>query len=385
MDLINPYTPGAGTRPGDLPGRFEQTAIAMSIADQVDGGREVNPMIFTGYRGVGKTSLLFEVRDILRARGWMAGYFEVRRNTDTGDAIRTIVTDSTNQLPNSGLRAALPKALAKIGGMRLTAGPAGVSFSVASGKPITDPYNDLVLFLRSLGKTARSHSVGVALIVDELQEFLVRDLALLIQALGAVRDEPIVLIGAGLPYLPADMAKANTYAERFRYESIGFLARADSIEAVTAPAFGQGVIWEPAAAELIADKSEGYPFMVQLFASEAWKVADRSPITLADAEAGVAAGRRQLDNGLYQIRYSRLSPREREYVDTMVHQMGAGNRAFSGNVADSLGKSTQALAPARDRIIKKGIIASPAAGILEFSVPGFADYVRRVNGWDAVG
>jgi hypothetical protein len=40
-----------------------------------------------------------------------------------------------------------------------------------------------------------------------------------------------------------------------------------------------------------------------------------------------------------------------------------------------LGKSLQALSPARDGLIKKGIVFSPSKGLLEFSAPGFGAYV----------
>jgi hypothetical protein len=52
-------------------------------------------------------------------------------------------------------------------------------------------------------------------------------------------------------------------------------------------------------------------------------------------------------------------------------------RVGSGAVAEALGKSLNAVAPTRDRVIRKGVVHSPQFGSLEFSVPGFAGYVRR--------
>ena len=107
--------------------------------------------------------------------------------------------------------------------------------------------------------------------------------------------------------------------------------------------------------------------------------------------------RRQLDAGLYAARYDRLSDREREYVDAMVQvlvadRLAAPNelhpgqattgslssaRVSSGKVAALLGKPLNVVGPIRDRVIKKGIIYAPHYGVLEFSVPGFAEYVAR--------
>ncbi|WP_104083279.1 ATP-binding protein [Cryobacterium sp. Y11] len=380
MNLLNPYTPGAGTRPTLLAGRGTQTALLRNLADQVEAGRTGNPIVYIGLRGMGKTSLMYAARDLLRERGWLAGYFEVRRNVEPGVAVQTIIADSA-QLSTGKLRAALAAGGHRIGGMKLTLSPAGFSFEIDTDKrtanPVADPFPALVAFLRALGADARANGVGVALLIDELQLFRKRDLAVLIQALSALEDEPIVLIGAGLPGLPADMAKANTYAERFRFEGIGPLHDPDAKEAVVGPAFGQGILWDAHAVSSLITSAQGYPYFLQLYASEAWIAADGAPtITPEHLEASTNAAQRQLNVGLYTARYDRLSGREREYVDALAALMPSNvDRVGSSDVAHKLGKTLSVVAPVRDRVIKKGIVHSPAFGMLEFSVPGFASYV----------
>ena len=265
--------------------------------------------------------------------------------------------------------------------MKLTLSPAGFSFEIDADKrtatPTADPFPALVAFLRTLGADARANGVGVALLIDELQLFRKRDLAVLVQALSALENEPIVLIGAGLPGLPADMAKANTYAERFRFESIGSLSDPDAKEAVVSPAFGQGILWDERAVGTLIAAAQGYPYFLQLYASEAWIAADGAPtITPKHLQTSADAAQRQLDVGLYAARYDRLSDKEREYVDAMAALMPPNvGRVGSGAVAKKLGKTLTVVSPVRDRVIKKGIVHSPAFGMLEFSVPGFASYV----------
>lgn len=104
--VLNPYTPGAGTRPPTLIGREVQLAIVGNLADLVEAGRSSNPIVFTGLRGVGKTSLLQEVGADLRSRGWLAGYYEVRRDVEPGVAVRSIIRDSAD-LTQGRLRKAL--------------------------------------------------------------------------------------------------------------------------------------------------------------------------------------------------------------------------------------------------------------------------------------
>ena len=384
MAGLNPYTPGAGTKPRLLAGRAAQVALVRSLADQVAAGREANPMIYTGLRGVGKTSLLYESRDALRERGWLAGYYEVRREVEPGAAIRSIIQDSA-ELSTGRLRRALASGAHSIGGMKLHLGPAGFSFEVdttAGATTSDDPYPELVSFLRRVSHDAKANGAGVALLIDELQVFRTRDLAVLVQALSALKAEPIALIGAGLPYLASQMSKANTYAERFRYEQIDRLSDSDARLAIAEPALDQGTVWQEDALARLLDLADGYPYFLQLYASEAWVVAgDAAAITRTHVDAAVDPVRRQLDAGLFAARYDRLSERERDYVDAMVTVMDAAatpsNRVGSGPVADVLGATQGALGPVRDRIIRKGIIHSPTYGVLEFSVPGFSDYVRR--------
>lgn len=389
--MLNPYTPGAGTRPRSLPGREAQIALVESLAEQVEAGRPANPLVLTGLRGVGKTSLLFESAEVLRRRGWLAGYYEVRRDVEPGEAVRAIVASSAG-LTRGGLRRALAAGAHSLGGLTLTAGPAGFTFEVegrSRDRAVGDPYDELVAFLRSLSAAARREGVGVALLVDELQVFRKRDVSLLVQALSALNGEPVVLLGAGLPYLAAELSGANTYAERFRYEQIDRLTDADAREAVAAPAFDQGVVWDDDALDALLALAEGYPYFVQLYASETWTAAGGAPrVRLEHVRAAVPAVRRQLDSGLFAARYERLSEREREYVDAMVvvadesadPSAGPPTRVSSGEVAARLGKSLSQLATTRGRVIRKGVVHSPVHGELEFSVPGFADYVRRRTG-----
>jgi hypothetical protein len=49
----------------------------------------------------------------------------------------------------------------------------------------------------------------------------------------------------------------------------------------------------------------------------------------------------------------------------------------SSDVANALGLSLSQAAPIRDELIKKGMAYSPERGLIGFTVPMFADYMRR--------
>ena len=364
-------------------GREIQLGIAERIADQVEAGRRPPHTVLVGLRGVGKTVLVREVVRRLRGRGWLCGYYEIRRDVEVGRAIGTIVLEGS-QLLSTGTRfiRRLRKLSASIGSATLTGSSAGtlsLSFRTDTERT-TDPYLETLSLFRALAAGARDEGVGVALCVDEIQDFRRADATVMLQALEADQDEDsrVLLFAAGLPHTSAVLAKARTYAERFRYEPIDDLSPAEARRAVAEPADSLGVRWDSDALDRVVALSQGYPYFLQLYASEAWAMADGpasvTPADLAEAEPRVG---RLLDAGLYSARYRRVSAGEQTYLAAVAALMGPDGRVRSGDVVRELGKTHPEASPVRDRLIRKGVIHAPEDGVLAFSVPGFADYVRR--------
>ena len=57
-------------------------------------------------------------------------------------------------------------------------------------------------------------------------------------------------------------------------------------------------------------------------------------------------------------------------------ELGAGPLR-SGDIAALLGVRVESVAPRRSMLIKKGMIYSPAHGHTAFTVPPFAEFLRR--------
>jgi len=120
----------------------------------------------------------------------------------------------------------------------------------------------------------------VAVVIDEMQALRFADMAALVEACGSVGASdglPVVLVGAGLPHLPVELSKACTWAERLRYESVGRLPAQAARRALLEPAGELDVSYSPAAAELLLNEADGYPFFIQLYASETWRQPDCPP------------------------------------------------------------------------------------------------------------
>jgi hypothetical protein len=198
---------------------------------------------------------------------------------------------------------------------------------------------------------------------------------------------PFVVVGAGLPHLPAVLSASKSYSERlFRYARIDRLDRPAADRALRAPAIDEDADWsDDALAEMYA-ATTGYPYFVQAYGKAAWDVAPRSPVTPEDVRVAAPEAEAELAVGFFGSRYERATPAEREYLRAMA-DLGAAepdaepDAALStAAVADYLGRKPQSLSPARDGLIKKGLIYSAERGRIAFTVPHFGRYLRRHGG-----
>ena len=103
-----------------------------------------------------------------------------------------------------------------------------------------------------------------------------------------------------------------------------------------------------------------------------------------DAEAELAVG-------FFGSRYERATPAEREYLRAMADAAVDEARAATDGtgpgldetesvptaaVAAILDRKPQSLSPARDALLKKGLIYSGERGRIAFTVPHFGRYLR---------
>ena len=79
---------------------------------------------------------------------------------------------------------------------------------------------DLVELLTDVGGLAADVGRGVAMFVDEMQDLGPEDVSALCAACHEMSQNrlPVVVVGAGLPHLPAVLSASKSYSERlFRY------------------------------------------------------------------------------------------------------------------------------------------------------------------------
>jgi hypothetical protein len=95
--------------------------------------------------------------------------------------------------------------------------------------------------------------------------------------------------------------------------------------------------------------------------------------------------------GFFGSRFERATPAEREYMRTMAiladtkgdertvgpePNLTADDAVPTAEIARALGRKPASLSPARDALIKKGLIYSGERGTVAFTVPHFGRYLR---------
>lgn len=387
MDPIkNPFSPGAGSPPPELVGRDPILEQARILLGRVKEKRPEKSMLLTGLRGVGKTVLLNEIERQAKGTGYRTISIEAHEESPLGPLIashlRTLFYEldriaGTGDTVKRGLRVLR----GFIGGLKVTVGEITLGLDIDPEEGYADS-GDLEIDLPNLfvvvGEAAEERKSAVAVLIDEIQYFNQKELGALIMAMHKVqqRQLPLVLLGAGLPILPGLAGESKSYAERlFSFPQIGALSEEDSAKALQEPAQAAGIAFEANALQEIFRLTKGYPYFLQEWGYQAWNLATVSPITLDVAQNATAMVIPRLDQNFFRVRFDRLTPSEKNFLRAMA-AMGPGPHR-TGDIANALGVKVTNLGPVRAKLIKKGMVYSPAHGDMAFTVPLFDEFMIR--------
>ncbi|HEX4191226.1 MAG TPA: ATP-binding protein [Marmoricola sp.] len=399
MDPIrNPYAPGAGQRPPELAGRDEQLGAFDIVLERIANGRPERSLVLTGLRGVGKTVLLNALRSAAVRRGWGTGKLEARPDQSLRRPLSSAVHQAVRELGHPepdqvdavlGVIKAFAQREAAPGTRLREVWNPGIEVPATKGRADSgDIEIDLVELLTDVGGLAADVGKGMAVFIDEMQDLGPDDVSALCAACHEISQSglPVIVVGAGLPHLPAVLSASKSYSERlFGYQRIDRLAREAADLALAAPALGEGAAYEDAALEAMYAVTGGYPYFIQAYGKAVWDVAPASPVTAADVTVAAPEAEAELAVGFFGSRYERATPGEREYLRAMadaaaaldVDEVDEVGSVPTADVAAVLGKKPQSLSPARDALLKKGLIFSGERGRIAFTVPHFGRYLRE--------
>lgn len=380
----NPFAPGAGSRPPELAGRDAILEAARISCGRAIKGRSARSLMLLGLRGTGKTVLLNEIGRNAEREGLLISRVE----SPEGESLARLIYPEMRKVMRSlsGVEAAKQFATRGLKGLRNFASIfkidiAGVEVGVEPEPGLADTGDlqyDLPDLFMLIGKAAQAADRGWVLLIDEVQYLSESDLSALIVALHRMSQEglPVLLVGAGLPQIARLAGEAKSYAERlFQYPAVGPLDPVSAGLAIEKPIVEESAAIAPDALQSIIERTKGYPFFIQEWASVVWNNADGPEIYLADVDQSYAETLALLDEGFFKVRIDRLTKAEVQFVKAMA-DLGDGPYAMA-DIAQAMDRTQKSLGPARSSIISKGMIYSTDHGYLDFSVPLFAEFMRR--------
>ena len=399
MDPVrNPYAPGAGQRPPELAGRGRELDAFDVVLERVARGRPERSLVLTGLRGVGKTVLLNALRSSAVRADWGTGKFEARPEQRLRRPLAAAAHQAVRELGHPrgdevdhvlGIIKSFALRDVPPGAKLRDRWQPGIDVPAVPGRADSgDIEIDLVELFTDIGGLAADVGKGVAFFIDEMQDLDPEDVSALCASCHEISQSglPVIVVGAGLPHLPAVLSASKSYSERlFRYQRIDRLPREAADQALVGPAADEGCSFAPEALEAMYAVTAGYPYFIQAYGKAVWDLAPRSPITADDVAVAAPEAESELAVGFFGSRYERATLGERDYLmamaDVAVAQASIGevegDAVLSSDVAAALGKKPQSLSPARDSLLKKGLVYSGERGRIAFTVPHFGRYLRE--------
>lgn len=379
----NPYTPGAGRRPPCLAGRDADLEEFGSLIEVLTGGGAERSRIYYGLRGVGKTVLLLEFDLLAAEAGWATtDVQEVGSQPDFRSTFAQMASRLLREMSRKHrIKDRIERALGVVksfsavtpGGVQLKLEVDAVGGVADSG----DPEQDLVDLLREIGQIARAAGSGALFLIDEMHNLDTAALAAVCMAFQAVSRDglPVALVGAGLPDLRARLVQAKAYADRlFEYRELGRLRDPEAHRALVKPAATLGVDFEPDAAAAVVQLAAGYPYFLQEYGRELWNAAEDSPISMLDVDEVRTLVSDRLALSFYGTRFDLATDAEQRYLAAMA---SLGDPPYAtGEVSRAWGTEDQRrTSPHRESLMQKGLIWAPHRGVVDFTVPLFAEFV----------
>lgn len=355
--MVNPFTPGFGRSPAILAGR--STALADFDAALRGELPEQRATLISGARGIGKTVLLSEFEAKARDAGWSL------LPLHTGSSS---LSDELRATAVARLRELDPDAVAS----HLTgAGASGFSAS----RSVTDRYagqdEPLGDLLDRLAALAARDGHGVMIALDEVQSV---DRAQLHEVSQHIQDlmrrhGQIVFVAAGILSGVSKLLdhEKTTFLRRAHRLELGPVDIGTAAEAIRMTVADTERSITPEAAVRAGEISQGYPYLIQLAGSKAWRAAGDAPtIELEDVQGTRDAVVAEMIRNVHGPALRDLSPRKRDYLEAMLEDEGPSN---VGDIARRLGVDPRYQSTYRERLIEDDLIEPASRGYVRLSLP----------------
>lgn len=376
--MPNPFKPTAGKMPPILIGR-------QSIIDDFKEGLENGAgapgrlMLITGQRGYGKTVMLTELGRVAKDAGW-----EVISETASEGMCDRLVSALVR--PGMKLRGVNVQPSIGVSGI-LNASLGGASFSV----------DQVALTLREvvnqrLAKMPRGK--GIVFTIDEAQAASMADMVALATTIQhVIRDEDmrdvsdsdkhgVAFVFAALPSLMDELLheRVLTFLRRSVQHDLGLVAYPDVRSAYIEVVREGGLAIDSEVAELAAEASDGYPYMIQLVGYYMWRAAEVRG-SKENEEADVIQGKKDalvlFDDAVCAPLFDGLTAAQKLFVKAVAKE--APQPAKVSEIANRAHRSASWVSKYRASLIKERVVESAGYGLVRLSASHLAEYVQSLR------
>lgn len=376
--MPNPFKPTAGKMPPILIGR-------QSIIDDFKEGLENGAgapgrlMLITGQRGYGKTVMLTELGRVAKDAGW-----EVISETASEGMCDRLASALVR--PGMKLRGVNVQPSIGVSGI-LNASLGGASFSV----------DQVALTLREvvnqrLAKMPRGK--GIVFTIDEAQAASMADMVALATTIQhVIRDEDmrdvsdsdkhgVAFVFAALPSLMDELLheRVLTFLRRSVQHDLGLVAYPDVRSAYIEVVREGGLAIDSEVAELAAEASDGYPYMIQLVGYYMWRAAEvrgSKEIEEADVIQGKKDALVLFDDAVCAPLFDGLTAAQKLFVKAVAKE--APQPAKVSEIADRAHRSASWVSKYRASLIKERVVESAGYGLVRLSASHLAEYVQSLR------
>ena len=383
--LPNPYRPEAGMSPAYLAGRDNTINEAQNILQAINYGYSARSVVYYGLRGVGKTVLLNYIENLADEMDLPSEYMEIaERDRSFQYQIALHIYKLINRLSLlKNIESHIKKALSILKAFTIKYGCDDISIEVNSANGISDTgnlANDMTELFLALGVIAQKQKKGVVLFIDEVQYIKDDEFEALMEAIHRTNQKnyPIVIFSAGLPKIAKIAGDVKSYAERlFDFIEIDSLNNEEAKLALIEPAKRFQINYTDEAVNKIIEITQGYPYFLQEYGKWVWECKkEESIIDIKIVNKAYDKFEQSLDKAFFKVRHDRATAREIEFMTAMVacEKLPCSTK----EIANIMGESIQAISPLRAQLIHKGFIYAAKRGEVDFTVPQFDKYLKRV-------
>ncbi|GHV36120.1 ATPase [Spirochaetia bacterium] len=399
LNLLNPYRPGAGHTPPYLAGREQEIGNFVKLLDQQI---IIKNCILTGLRGVGKTVLLDEFKNVAINEGWLWTSNEISESVSLTEErlCYRIMADLSIVTSGISIKKIREEPVGFTGKETEIDIPLNFRniedlFDEAAGLE-SDKLKYILEYAWDQIKRNMPQVKGLIFAYDEAQS-LYDDtknktfaLTMLLDVFQSIQRKkiPFMLLLSGLPTIQSRLVESRTYTERmFTILFLHKLSDDASRLAILKPIERENcpIQFNKDSIDLITHKSGGYPYFIQFLCKETFDIFLQQNSAGQELTVPIDSIMIKLDDDFFAGRWGILTDRQRELLSVIAH-LESCEEEFTVQKIVTESKKYEITAFSNSQVnqmlsslIVTGLIFKNRFGKYSFAVPQLNEFILRQN------